>query len=323
MRGRIQPRRAALSSRVRAHCGTRGLIFCPTCDANGNRLEGEYAAADEKSVFVYAGATAPAYMIRGDVTYRIVTDNQGSVRLVVNTETGEIAQRLDYDSFGRVLCDTNPGFQPFGFQGGLYDPDTGLVEFCCRWYDAETGRWISKDPILLDGGWNVYAFCGNDPINRTDPSGLCEDVGRGLGDEFLRGYFEYENSSEGYFSCGIKPIIINGDKMYPGYRFYYHPDVFGHGTLPDGRAKQPHVDQIPKRGTGKVRFDVKGNPLDGEKGVVPRKDRMAFGEAVKDVLKVIGGSAAEVGVRLISVPILLAPSCMFYQENYGVEIEGI
>ena len=67
--------------------------------------------------------------------------------------------------------DTNPGFQPFGFQGGLYDPDTGLVEFGCRWYDAETGRWISKDPILLEGGWNVYAFCDNDPVNRTDPTG--------------------------------------------------------------------------------------------------------------------------------------------------------
>ena len=109
--------------------------------------------------------------ILNGVTYRIVTDNQGSVRLVVKAETGDVAQRLDYDSFGRVLRDTNPGFQPFGFQGGLYDPDTGLVEFGCRWYDAATGRWISKDPILLDGGWNVYAFCDNDPINRTDPSG--------------------------------------------------------------------------------------------------------------------------------------------------------
>jgi hypothetical protein len=34
------------------------------------------------------------------------------------------------------------------------------VEFGCRWYDAETGRWISKDPILLDGGWNVYFHSG-------------------------------------------------------------------------------------------------------------------------------------------------------------------
>ncbi len=109
---------------------------------------------------------------RNGVAYRIVTDNQGSVRLVVNAVTGDVAQRLDYDSFGRVLRDTNPGFQPFGFQGGLYDPDTGLVEFGCRWYDAETGRWISKDPILLDGSWNVYAFCDNDPVNCIDPTGL-------------------------------------------------------------------------------------------------------------------------------------------------------
>lgn len=33
---------------------------------------------------------------------------------------------------------------PFGFQGGLYDPATGFVEFGCRWYDAQTGRWISN-----------------------------------------------------------------------------------------------------------------------------------------------------------------------------------
>ena len=100
-----------------------------------------------------------------------LTDTENAVGCA---ETGEVAQRLDYDSFGRVLVDTNPGFQPFGFQGGLYDPDTGLVEFGCRWYDAQTGRWISKDPILLEGGWNVYAFCDNDPVNRTDPTGLCE-----------------------------------------------------------------------------------------------------------------------------------------------------
>ena len=43
------------------------------------------------------------------------------------------------------LNDTNPGFQPFGFAGGLYDPDTGLVRFGARDYDAETGRWTSKE----------------------------------------------------------------------------------------------------------------------------------------------------------------------------------
>ena len=51
-------------------------------------------------------------------TYRFIRDVQGSVRLVVDAATGAIAQRLDYDSFGNVLLDTNPGFQPFGFQSG-------------------------------------------------------------------------------------------------------------------------------------------------------------------------------------------------------------
>ncbi|MGB8329014.1 MAG: hypothetical protein WCE62_02730 [Polyangiales bacterium] len=60
----------------------------------------------------------------------------GSVRLVVNVATGEVVQRMDYDAFGRVLHEYNPGFQPFGFAGGLYDDDTGLVRFGARDYEA-------------------------------------------------------------------------------------------------------------------------------------------------------------------------------------------
>ena len=75
-------------------------------------------------------------MVLGDDTvYRFITDHLGSVRLVVNAATGEVVQRVDYDAFGRVLNDTDPGFQPFGFAGGLYDDDTGLVRFGARDYD--------------------------------------------------------------------------------------------------------------------------------------------------------------------------------------------
>lgn len=80
-------------------------------------------------------------LVKGGNTYRFVTDQLGSVRLVVNASTGNIAQRIDYDAWGVVLSDSNPGFQPFGFAGGLYDPDTGLVRFGARDYDAESGRW--------------------------------------------------------------------------------------------------------------------------------------------------------------------------------------
>jgi RHS repeat-associated protein len=128
------------------------------------------------SRFVYATHTnVPDYMEKGGKTYRIISDHLGSVRMVVDASTGEVAQRIDYDEFGNVLEDTNPGFQPFGFAGGLYDPDTKLVRFGARDYDAETGRWTAKDPINFAGGQaNLYAYVGNDPVNLIDPTGLCE-----------------------------------------------------------------------------------------------------------------------------------------------------
>ena len=126
------------------------------------------------SQFVYGVASnAPDYMIKAGVTYRIFADPLGSPRLVVNASTGQIAQRIDYDAFGNVTNDTNPGFQPFGFIGGLYDPDTGLLHLHARDYDPRTGRFISKDPLLFAGGnVNLYGYVLNDPVNLIDPSGL-------------------------------------------------------------------------------------------------------------------------------------------------------
>ncbi len=126
------------------------------------------------SRFVYGTrAHVPDYMIKGGITYRIIADHLGSVRLVVNISTGNIVQQMNYDAFGRVTLDTNPGFQPFGFAGGIYDRDTGLVRFGARDYDAEVGRWTEKDPLGFTGGdTNLYVYAKNTPIERIDPSGL-------------------------------------------------------------------------------------------------------------------------------------------------------
>jgi RHS repeat-associated protein len=111
-------------------------------------------------------------VLTDNTEYRFITDHLGSVRLVVNAETGQVAQRMDYDAFGRVLSDTNPGFQPFGFAGGLYDDDTGLVRFGVRDYHAYAGRWTAKDPVLFAAGlMNLYSYVGADPINSIDPTG--------------------------------------------------------------------------------------------------------------------------------------------------------
>jgi RHS repeat-associated protein len=123
--------------------------------------------------FIYgADYWTPSYMIAGANIYRILSDPGGSVRLVVNVVDGTVAQQLDYDEFGRVLGDSNPGFQPFGFAGGLYDPDTGLVRFGARDYSSETGQWTARDPLLFTGAqYSLYAYVANDPINFLDPLG--------------------------------------------------------------------------------------------------------------------------------------------------------
>jgi RHS repeat-associated protein len=104
---------------------------------------------------------------------RLVKDQLGSIRLVVNAENGKIISRIERDEFGQVLKDSKPDLIPFGFAGGLYDSDTKLVRFGARDYDPEVGRWTSKDPILFAGGdTNLYGYTFNDPINFIDPSGL-------------------------------------------------------------------------------------------------------------------------------------------------------
>jgi RHS repeat-associated protein len=173
-------------------------------DGNGNIV----------SRFVYASkGNVPDYLVKNGTTYRIISDHLGSPRLVVDSTTGAILQRLDYDEFGQVITDTNPGFQPFGFAGGLYDRDTKLVRFGARDCDAETERWTAKDPILFAGGdTNLYGYVVNDPVNFVDPAGTWAgpadiyNYWRGVGD-FIETYVDMREANwkapgtDKYFHC--------------------------------------------------------------------------------------------------------------------------
>jgi RHS repeat-associated protein len=161
----------ALNRRIGKKVGgalQRGFLY------DSGRLIAELDATSAVvSVFVYGSrVNVPDYMVRGASTLRIVSDILGSPRLVVDEASGTIVQRMDYDEFGVVTSDTNPGFQPFGYAGGIYDPDTHLVRFGARDYDAEAGRWTAHEPLLFAGGHpNLYTYAGGDPINYQDPSG--------------------------------------------------------------------------------------------------------------------------------------------------------
>ena len=77
----------------------------------------------------------------------------------------------EYSAWGEVTG-TGLDWMPFGFAGGIYDPDTGLVRFGARDCDPVVGRWTGKDPILFDGGQtNLYVYVGNEPAKWVDPTG--------------------------------------------------------------------------------------------------------------------------------------------------------
>ena len=147
-------------------------------DGNGNVV----------SQFVYGSkANVPDYMLRDGKTYRILSDHLGSPKLVVDITDGSVVQRMDYDAFGNVTEDSTPGFQPFGFAGGIYDLDTKLTRFGARDYDPETGRWTAKDPILFKGGdTNLFGYVLGDPVNFIDLDGLARRQKRPLDISGLR-----------------------------------------------------------------------------------------------------------------------------------------
>jgi RHS repeat-associated protein len=118
----------------------------------------------------------PDYVRRGSATYRVISDHLGSPRYVVNVnDPSDVPFTASYSSFGEV-AGTGLDWMAFGFAGGIYDADSGLVRFGVRDYDPSIGRWASKDPILFDGdGPNLYGYVLADPANSIDESG--EGVG--------------------------------------------------------------------------------------------------------------------------------------------------
>ena len=172
-------------------------------------LDGSGAVAKR---FVYGGGVnAPELMVTAAGTYRLVKDHLGSVRFVIDVSTGAAVQELAYDAWGRVVLDTNPGFQPCGFAGGLYEAETGLVRFGVRDYDAEIGRWTAKDPIRFDGGINLYEYVDSNPVNRRDPRGLWGDSSGGQGSSADDGSGSSDSSSDeedyaGGATCEEDPV---------------------------------------------------------------------------------------------------------------------
>jgi|GEM_PF-1737301 len=114
----------------------------------------------------------PLALETGGESYFYLSDHLGSIRFLVDS-TGEAVNSYEYDSFGRLLVADETVDNPFTFTGREHDAETGLYYLRARYYDPQTGRFVSEDPIGFAGGDpNLYAYAFNDPVSLADPSGL-------------------------------------------------------------------------------------------------------------------------------------------------------
>ncbi|MCI8403853.1 MAG: hypothetical protein HFE49_03020 [Clostridia bacterium] len=107
-----------------------------------------------------------ASTVNGEVT-KYVKDPHGNV--VVTSRNGSIAGEYDYSAFGEQLMATDTT-NPFRYCGEYYDNENGLTYLRNRYYDSNTGRFLSEDPIK--DGMNWYSYCGGDPVMLVDCEGL-------------------------------------------------------------------------------------------------------------------------------------------------------
>ena len=158
--------------------------------ANPYQITATKDTAGVLTTYYYNGSGLLFALERNGSRYYVSTDQVGSPK-VVSDAVGVVVKKLEYDSFGNLASDSNTAFYlPIGFAGGIADADTGFIRFGFRDYDPVAGRWTAKDPIFFAGGQaNLYSYCGSDPVNYMDFSGLHKgDKDYGFPDEFWSWY---------------------------------------------------------------------------------------------------------------------------------------
>lgn len=121
--------------------------------------------------YTYDSIDRPISMWRNGKTYFYLLNHLGSVVGLADT-SGVLVATYHYDPWGNLLSNTGAVENPLRFTAREYDAESGLYFYRARYYDPQVGRFISRDPIGISGGLNLYAYVGNNPLAWTDPRGL-------------------------------------------------------------------------------------------------------------------------------------------------------
>jgi RHS repeat-associated protein len=147
-----------------------------------------------------AGAVTKRYFLQGmrvetgpaAGSYFYTADHLGSIRELLDS-AGSVRARYAYDPYGRRSRLQGDVDADFGFAGMFWSTEAALHLTRYRPYDAELGRWLSRDPLSraeLAESYNLYAYAHNNPVNLSDSLGLCCDNERAERQKFLNLFWE-------------------------------------------------------------------------------------------------------------------------------------
>ena len=161
---------------------------------NGTQILAQ-KTGDSVMRFFYDSTGKRVGFANGTMLFYYLYNVQGDVIAIVRAATGQIVAKYSYDAWGKCTVTNATGYavgdkNPFRYRGYYYDTETGLYYLNSRYYSPEFGRFINADSQLnlKDGipGYNLFAYCNNNPIMYSDPSGhsfilACIIVGAVLG----------------------------------------------------------------------------------------------------------------------------------------------
>ena len=127
--------------------------------------------------FVYDENNQPLAMKYNNTLYYYVLNAQGDVVRIVNSSRNTVAS-YTYDPWGKIISSsgTLADINPLRYRGYYYDSETGFYYLQSRYYDPEIGRFINADSYASTDATgllstNMFAYCENDPVNKSDPTG--------------------------------------------------------------------------------------------------------------------------------------------------------